>query len=270
MHRLTQQHVTSAFSVRSLRPDPIAMGHFLTVDHFHMSQPTFRPHPHAGFSAVTWMVPWSEGAFRNRDSRGDSSLISPGSLHWTLAGSGMMHEEIPARPGQVCEGLQMFVKLPEPEELGEPRAFHVEPDDVPRVARAGSTIRVLAGEIDGVRSPIPSYAGATLFHVEAVGRLAIDVPHGVDAFAFALRGRGRIGAAEIESGAALALPAGRQVEVSAGDLCALVAWSEPMVTEPEFDGPFCMFRRERLGAARAAYRSGAMGRLEPSDVDWSR
>lgn len=270
MHHLPQQRVTSSFSVRSLRPGAIATGHLLTVDHFHMSQPTFPPHPHAGFSAVTWMAPWSEGAFRNRDSHGDSSLIEPGALHWTLAGSGMLHEEIPVRPGQVCEGLQMFVKLPEVDELCEPRAFHVEPGDVPRIESAASSIRALAGEMQGVRSRIPTQAGTTLLHVESSGRLALDVPAGVEAFALVLRGRGHIAGVEVESGAALALNANQHVELSGADLCALVAWSEPMTTRPEFDGPFCMFRRERLAQARAAYRSGAMGRLKASDVVWSR
>jgi hypothetical protein len=270
MHPLPQQRVTSAFSVRSLRPGRIATGHLLTVDHFLMSQPTFPPHPHAGFSAVTWMAPWSAGSFRNRDSHGDSSLIQPGSLHWTLAGAGMLHEEIPTHPGVVCEGLQMFVKLPEPEELAEPRAFHVEPDEIPRVQSGGSTIRVLAGAVRGVRSRIPDQAGTTLLHVETGGQLAIDVPSGVEAFALVLRGQGQIAGTAIETGAAIALAAGQSVRMGGEDLCALVAWSLPMAATPRFDGPFCMFRSERLVAARAAYRSGAMGRLEASDVDWSR
>ncbi|MBL9037658.1 MAG: pirin family protein, partial [Archangium sp.] len=40
---------------------------FLNVDHFTMSQPTFPPHPHAGFSAVTVLFEDSPGAFINRD-----------------------------------------------------------------------------------------------------------------------------------------------------------------------------------------------------------
>jgi hypothetical protein len=261
MHRLPQQRVTSAFSTRSLRPGPIATGHFLSVDHFLMSQPTFPPHPHAGFSAVTWMLPWSEGSFQNRDSRGDSSLIAPGALHWTLAGAGMLHEEIPTRPGQVCEGLQIFVKLPESEELSEPRAFHIAPAEVPRQESVGSSIRVLAGEIQGVRSRIPSHANTTLLHVETSGELSIDVPSGVQAFALVLRGQGRIAGTAIESGAALSLAANQPAHFSGADLCALFAWSAPMAAIPVFDGPFCMFRPERIAAARAAYRSGAMGQL---------
>ena len=53
--------VSSSFTAASLRPDAVAMGHVLNVDHFHMSQPSFPPHPHAGFSAITWMLPWSQG-----------------------------------------------------------------------------------------------------------------------------------------------------------------------------------------------------------------
>lgn len=269
MQRLTQQRVTSAFTVRSLRPGALAMGHVLNVDHFHMSQPTFPPHPHAGFAAVTWMMPWSAGGFRNRDSRGDSSLIAPGALHWTHAGAGMLHEEIPAQPGEVCEGLQMFVKLPEAQELSAPRAFHVAPDEVPRVELGGARVRVLAGEFAGVRSSIPPHAGTTLLHVDVGGEFAFDAPSGVDAFLFVLRGRGELDGVAVEAGVALAL-APRRVHVRGADLCALVAWSEPMPSQPEFSGPFCMFRRERLAEARANYAAGAMGRLAPSSVAWTR
>lgn len=42
---------------------------FLQIDHFFMGEPTFSPHPHAGFSAVTYMFEDSEGTFINFISR---------------------------------------------------------------------------------------------------------------------------------------------------------------------------------------------------------
>lgn len=54
-----------------------------------MSEPTFPPHPHAGFSAVTYLFEDSGGALVNRDSLGDRSRIEPGALHWTQAARGI-------------------------------------------------------------------------------------------------------------------------------------------------------------------------------------
>jgi len=77
----------------------------------YMRAPIFPPHPHTGFSAVTYMFEDSAGSFQNRDSLGDRALIHPGDLHWTQAGSGLMYEEVPSLPGTLCHGAQIFVNL---------------------------------------------------------------------------------------------------------------------------------------------------------------
>lgn len=47
-------------------------------------------------------------------------VTSAGDTHWTCAGSGMMHEELPETPGVPALGLQIFVNLaPEHKEVIE-------------------------------------------------------------------------------------------------------------------------------------------------------
>lgn len=48
---------------------------FIVLTEFWMPKAFFPPHPHAGFSVMTYMFPDSEGAFINRDSQGDRSRI---------------------------------------------------------------------------------------------------------------------------------------------------------------------------------------------------
>ena len=122
----------TGFTSYGLRTTPdFPLDPFINLDDFRMSEPTFPPHPHAGFSAVTYMFEDSAGAFTNRDSLGDHSRIGPGSLHWTQAAAGMMHEEIPEQRGLVCHGLQMFVNLRSDHKNAAPRAFHVDAAAVP-------------------------------------------------------------------------------------------------------------------------------------------
>ena len=64
------------FQAQGIRGDAAVLDPYLMVDHFRMSQPTFGPHPHAGFSAVTYLFDDAETGFHNRDSRGDSSADS--------------------------------------------------------------------------------------------------------------------------------------------------------------------------------------------------
>jgi redox-sensitive bicupin YhaK (pirin superfamily) len=234
------------------------MGHVLNVDHFVMSEPTFPPHPHAGFSAVTWMLPWSRGSFVNRDSRGDRSIIGPGTLHWTLAGSGVVHEEIPERPGVPSEGLQIFVKLPEDDELRAPEAFHLAQGDLPSVRQGRSCAAVLLGELAEARSPVPAHGRTTMAHLAVDGPLRVPIPAGLSGFLMRLAG----------PHAAHAIGPG-ELELD-GAFDALLAFGDPLPRAPTFRGPFCMFSADRLADAVRRYQAGAMGELAPSPVAWVR
>jgi len=60
------------FDQLGVRLDP-----FVSLEHFHMDDVTFTPHPHAGFSAVTYLLGGSPGAIRVRESgQGDRRLAA--------------------------------------------------------------------------------------------------------------------------------------------------------------------------------------------------
>ena len=56
---------------------PRATRPLMGIDHAWMSAPTFPPHPHAGFSAVTCLFLDSETGMANRDSQGNATFIFP-------------------------------------------------------------------------------------------------------------------------------------------------------------------------------------------------
>lgn len=263
MHRLAPKKISDSFRTVGVRSHMVPMGHVLNIEHFHMSQPTFPPHPHAGFSAVTWMLPWSEGSFANRDSLGDRATIGPGTLHWACAGSGMMHEEIPEVPGTDCEGLQIFVKLSEPVELSPPAVFHRPVEKVPTFQVAGGRVRVLSGRVGEMDSCLPVHPETTLAHASLDGSWSVDIPPVVEAFALVLRGAGRIGEQSVEAHNALPLVAGPTILEGKG-LEVLLGWSVPMARPPRFSGPFCLFGEDHLSDAFQRFRTGGMGSLAPS------
>ena len=258
-------------SVRGSAEHPIDP--FLSVDEFWMSEPTFPPHPHAGFSAVTYLFEDSPGAFRNRDSLGDQSRIGPGAIHWTQAGRGMMHEEVPERPGTVCHGVQIFVNLRAADKHAAPRAFHADADAIPEVRPApGARVRVVAGALDDVRSPLTGLL--TQVHLldvqlEAHARLDLAVPAAHVGFALVVAGHGELGeparpiavhqAATFGAGGGpLALAAGPR------GLHVLVGSGVPIGEAVVFGGPFAMSTRAEVLEASARFQRGEMGRLAPS------
>jgi redox-sensitive bicupin YhaK (pirin superfamily) len=120
---------------------PSQLDPFIGIDHAWMSEPTFPPHPHAGFSAVTYLFLDSETGIQNRDSRGNQTLIEPGGLHWMASGRGVVHEEIPAVTGRAAHLLQIFVNLPQLVQNQPPFALTLVPADVPVVQYAGVSLQ---------------------------------------------------------------------------------------------------------------------------------
>ncbi len=144
------------FDARSFHEDQYggAINPLLMVDHFRMTEPTFGPHRHVGFSAVTYVFEDSRSPHLNSDSLGNDLPIHPGALHWMVAGRGVEHDEWPGGENPEVHGLQFFVNLPAGKRNIDPYAVHVEPDDVPEYRTEGVRIRVVAGELDGFRSPV--------------------------------------------------------------------------------------------------------------------
>lgn len=262
------------FRSRAFRaPSGLSLDPFLSFDEFHMSAPTFPPHPHAGFSAVTVMFEDSAGAFVNRDSLGDRSRIGPGALHWTQAARGMMHEEVPEKPGVDCHGVQMFVKLSRKDELAAPRAMHLSAEEIPTLTPPGARIRVVVGALGEARAPIEGLltpARLLDVHIEPNATLTLPTPSGWTTFAIVVQGDGRaVGAPDAALGehdGVIWSTEGEGVGLTAGPrgLQLLVASGPPLREPVHFGGPFALSSQDRLAEAGERFRRGEMGALAPS------
>ena len=201
------------FRAQSFREDQFggAMDPLLMVDHFRMTEPTFGLHHHAGFSAVTYVFEDSRSAHQNTDSMGNNLPINPGSLHWMAAGRGVLHDEWPVGEEPETHGLQLFVNLPREKRYAEPYAIHLESADVPVYAAEGVRVRVVAGELKGVRSPVELPQPFSIFDgfLIAKANLEIPVPQGWNAWIYAVEGQIEISVCDetslLEQGHAIAL-----------------------------------------------------------------
>ena len=266
---MEKQTFSDSFSSHGFRGDPDTSP-FLNLDNFHMSQPTFRPHPHAGFSAVTYMFEDSRGSFTNRDSFGDHSVIAPGGLHWTQAGSGMMHEEAPVNGGTDCHGLQMFVKLAAANELAPPRAFHLEPGEVPVLETDFSKIRIVVGEFQDTASPLRDLlTPINLFDVylRETSTFRFEAPDDVTAFAFVIDGSIQVNDQRVQKNEVVLFEErGGRIEIQpASQNAQFLFLSGTKIPEPiVWSGPFCMSSTERLLGAKQRFANGAVVTLSPS------
>lgn len=180
------------FSASSFRHTQFegAMDPLLMVDHFRMKEPTFGPHPHAGFSAVTYVFEDSRSAHFNSDSIGNDLPITPGSLHWMVAGRGVTHDEWPFGDDPEVHGLQFFVDLPASKKHIAPYAEHLESGDVPTYTDHGVRVRVVAGEFGDIRSPVRLPQPFSLFDgfLDAQANVNLRLERGWSAWIYAING----------------------------------------------------------------------------------
>lgn len=250
--------------------DPTLIDPFLGIDHAWMSAPTFPPHPHAGFSAVTYLFLDSETGIANRDSLGNSMLIQPGGLHWTAAGRGVIHEENPVVTGSTAHLLQIFVNLPRERQNAAPFALSLDPQEVPVIERPGVRVRVPFGGFGGVQSPLVPPTEVTLLDIslEADAELELPLTAGQRALVMPIFGSAEIDGESfgLDDLSVPILPATTEAATykliaKTGGTKVAVFIGEPL-RQPVFsNGPMAFVSQDSLRTATAAYQLGGFGRL---------
>lgn len=175
---LERINIGSQFRAYGLRGSYHSTNPFIGVDHAWMSGPTFAPHSHQGFSAISYLFLDSETGINNRDSIGTRNLIKPGGLHWTTAGKGIVHEEVPAEAGKTVHSLQIFINLPSQLREAAPDYLLLEAEDVPTLHRKGVKVRVPLGHFENVQSPLRPPTEVTMLDIslEPKTELVLTLP----------------------------------------------------------------------------------------------
>lgn len=239
---------------------------FLVFTEFKMTQPVFGPHPHAGVSVMTYMLPDSENSFINRDSLGDQSIIEPGGLHITQAGSGMFHDEFPQAPGAVAHGFQIWINHSEQHRFVTPTSFHANVRDIPEVATQDYTVRVLHGKFGNQEAKHRMVTDVTLLHIFLHPNASIQLDASEMAFVYGLNGSG---VAEMESIGAQRLlhysAAGNSIAIKSGGsgLEFMFGSGSPLNEQITYGGPFVTTTPEQMEEVKRRHASGMMGTLAP-------
>jgi redox-sensitive bicupin YhaK (pirin superfamily) len=244
--------------VRPLSALGLDLDPFLMIDWARGSEDPFGPHPHAGFSSVTWLLPTSTGSVRNRDSLGDDSVFHPGELHWFEAAHGAVHNETPVN-GEI-QLLQIFVNLPLSQKHEAPRTYRATVDTIPVVTVDDARVRVVVGRFGEALSVVPRTPEVGLLHVELDGTVRLPLPKEHNAAAIVTSGDVR--ANDTEGNVFGFAHDGDHVELS-GRGHVVVLHGRPL-QEPVFaGGPFVMGSRADLQDAIRRYHGGAMGHVKP-------
>ena len=251
---------------RSISPRPSnEQDPFLLFDHFAFNNPVEGPlrgfpmHPHRGIETVTYML---DGVTSHRDSLGNSGEIGPGDVQWMTSGRGILHEEMPRRSASGnIDGFQLWVNLPAAQKMSQPRYQEVSAATIPLVEKDGASIRIVAGDVDGIHGPVTEIAASPLYmdvKLAPGSTFTYPIPRGHTTLAYVFEGTGEFSGEVVESVSMVVFnDDGDQLEIKseAGVRFMLIAgapFKEPVVPY----GPFVMNTVEEIQEAITDLRNG--------------
>lgn len=229
------------------------------------------PHPHRGFSPVTFMY---QGGVHHRDSRGNNSVVTEGGVQWMDVGMGIVHSERP--PAALCETggiqeiIQLWVNLPAANKMMQPVYIPLQKDEMPEV-EGHPDLRIVSG------SPVPSSATGplksaypidTMHGTTSTEPLPFQVGEGQAAFLYLLSGGGRLeGYGLVEEHMLYELTPGSYTFEPSQATKILFASAKPIQEKVESYGPFVMNNQTEIMEAMRDYQMGKMGMLVERDLD---
>ena len=152
--------------------------------------------------------------------------------------------------------------------MTQPRYQNIASQQIPEIHRKdGVKIRVIAGDVDGIRGPVTEIAADPIYLDVAIptgGFFSHPIEKGHAAFAYIFEGQGVFGTNSEEKGARITHP--RLVILGDGDYIGTIAENQPVrfllvsgkpLNEPIARyGPFVMNTREEIEQALEDLRRG--------------
>lgn len=248
---------------------------FILMDYHapHEYEPTDTPrgvgvHPHRGIETVTLAF---EGAVEHHDSTGSGGVINPGDAQWMTAGRAILHKEYHetewAKTGGTMHMMQLWVNLPAASKMTPPtyQGLLAEDMGIVNLQDDSGTVRVIAGEYQGVEGPAHTHSPINLWDISLNegGTADMSFPAHENAALFVLDG-------ELHANGTIASKysmilfdnVGSDIEISSSQGArALLLNGEPLGEPVVAHGPFVMNTVEEIVQAYDDFKAGEFGTL---------
>ena len=224
------------------------------------------PHPHRGFSPVTFIF---KGSVRHQDSIGNTAVISEGGTQWMHAGNGIVHSERPGielvKNGGEQEFIQFWVNTPSKYKMEPPYYLPISADETPKIKKENAEISVVAGEFESLIGPAKTYSPQTLLRIEteASTKLMLPIPERYNTILYILNGKLSADGKHAKSKDMIWFENdGAGIEIDILEPSRLIILSgEPIGESVAAYGPFVMNSQEELQQAVNDFHNGNMGTL---------
>eukprot|EP01024_Parvocaulis_polyphysoides_P007125 TRINITY_DN12145_c0_g1_i1.p2 TRINITY_DN12145_c0_g1~~TRINITY_DN12145_c0_g1_i1.p2 ORF type:complete len:199 (-),score=28.79 TRINITY_DN12145_c0_g1_i1:30-581(-) len=168
-------------------------------------------------------------------------------------------------------GFQLWINLPKKDKMVKPRYQDYESDEIPSVQKDGASVRVMAGEFEGVTGPIVMRNPGLLMDVSISqgGSFTKSFPENWNGFAYVCDGSGKVGDKEASRENAYVFGTGDHVSAETDKnegLRFLLVAGQPIGEPIVQHGPFVMNTQEEIYQAFMDYQTGKL--QDPNDNVW--
>ncbi len=178
------------------RVDPFLLlhhGKFTSTGDAPAIQQGLGPHPHRGFSPVSFVI---EGEVHHRDSRGNNQIAKNGEVQWMHAGAGIIHSERPSKDladrNGTQEVIQLWINSPANKKMQEPNYQFISETEIPVFRSEDKLItnKLIAGKYDGLQSKIRTESQLLIIWSESQpgGTQTLSIPQEFNTLLYVIKG----------------------------------------------------------------------------------
>ena len=236
---------------------------FLMLDSFDSTDPKdyvagFPMHPHRGIETITYLI---HGRIDHEDSLMNRGSILSGQAQWMTAGSGILHQEMPAASPRML-GFQLWLNLPRAEKMAAPAYYDITEGMIPLVKKGEAEVRVIAGRFEGRQGAQPRHLAASLYDLAlpAGAGLSLETNKEDTVFLFTILGDAVLGGLRVPEKTAVLYGEGDRLSVQAAEEgpARVIYFAAPPLREPvAWGGPIVMNTQEELRQAFRELRQGS-------------
>jgi len=224
------------------------------------------PHPHRGFSPVTFIF---KGSIQHRDSMGKNAIVYEGGTQWMHAGKGITHSERPdaeiARNGGELEFIQFWVNSPGKHKMDDSFYLPLSDEQTPRLNFGKSHIALVAGAYKDIHGPAPTLSPMTLLRGEVTAdeEISLELPSTYHTLLYLLDGGMTVNDQRVEAKEMVHFKnEGEQITLFAhADTRFMILSGKPLNEEMVSYGPFVMNNQTQVMEALRDAQMGKMGVL---------
>ncbi|MBA4241818.1 MAG: pirin family protein [Sphingobacteriaceae bacterium] len=259
--------IRQAFPLRGIEQ----VSPFILLHHFdftylpHENNFNVPPHPHRGFSPVTFLF---EGSIEHEDSIGNKHVVYNDEVQWINAGRGIIHSEKADKAfvekGGRSQGIQLWINTPKAEKMNPPTYQPITKNEIVLIEKEGVEFRLISGKYEGKKGPAKSEVVTAMLRMKTNSEFSLHFPADHNVTFYVLEGELSLNTNQTIKQHDLVVfeQSADEILLNAKADSKLLIMSgmpinEPMVTH----GPFVMNSETEILEAMRDYQQGKMGFL---------